>query len=140
MHSIEFAIQEVVECVSGLDRRNAFDNLHTQLEDQIAHYEAEHLPNVRLPQVAQQDETPNRDDTFAVVQVVVEFTNGRKRFNVRGGRWMRHGVPVYEDSPAFDYVKDFDLGEHNISHGSLVATAQVVNGSPKRVIAMERNS
>lgn len=135
-HQVEFAVSEVVTVNSGVARRNAYNNLYENLSDQIALYETVYLPHVKLPQNTGQKHSVNDDgiDVFKVDSIEISY-QGEKRIKVRGGRWLKHGVPIYPDSPIYSLVEDLDYGTHESFKG-WTATAQLSKGIPKRITGL----
>ena len=138
-HSIEFGLSEVAEIRSGAERRTHFNGLVKQLEDQIEQYEKHHLSHVTLPTNAPagQGALPLME-TLRPSSIVVEHKNGKRMISLKGGKYQRHGVPIYEDTCKTDLpIESYEYGEHDISQHNLMATIDIEGGSPKRVTSIK---
>lgn len=138
-HTIKFGISELQNVSSGSERRAHFNNLVSQLEDQIEVYERTHLPHVDLvtfPKPHEADDTVlNQGKPTALV---VEHRNGRREVSLKVMQYQKHGVPVYSDTCITDLpLAEYELGEHDLTHLDLTATVDIVDGKPKRVLSIK---
>lgn len=138
-HSIDFGISEIVHVKSGSHRRSAFNNLILQLNDQIELYETVNLKQIRLPETS--TKSNNVEDNVIVLpitHIAIENKNGKKYMSGQGGQYSKHGVPIYADTCATDLVLDeYDYGVHDITAHNLKMAIDVVDGKPKRIIAIK---
>lgn len=132
-HEIYFEIAEQVEVSGGQERREIFLNLQAQLEDQITVYEKVSLPHVQLPQRnGSNGASSGASDTFVLDSIVVESKGGKRFVSAAGGKWKKHGVPVYpECSTDIDFAL-LDYGRHDFAHLNMTVTVDIENGSAKR--------
>lgn len=133
-HEISYGLEETVEVSNGDERRKAFQNLQSQLDDQINIYEAVYLPHIVLPTgQANNSSKSTQSDTFPAKTLIIEHKNGRRETRIKGGKWEKHGVPVYDECETLFHVEQFELGIHDISSYNLTATVDIVEGKAKRV-------
>lgn len=137
-HSVYYEISEQVAVEHGQARRDAFMNLHAQLEDQINVYEATLLQHVKLPAgsaaLAPGAETR---DTFAIDFISVEHKQGKRYVHVHGGKWKKFGVPAYKECDSALELDTMEYGEHDVIKLGLVATVDLIGGKPKRVVSIK---
>lgn len=133
LHEVYYEISEQVTVSNGQERRDAFQNLQAQLEDQIKVYEAVSLPHVRLPQTAGHPQTGNANsDTFPLESIRVEFSQGKRIVRAIGGKWKKFGIPVYDDCDTMIGHEALDFGEHPMSELNLTVHVELEDGKPKR--------
>lgn len=135
--SVSFTLGENVTARSGGDRVKAFDSLRINLEHQIEYYEENNLGNIRPPVIGDMPGGSKSQEWFDIEQVRVEHQGGNKIIRLSGGDWSKFGCPVYEDNPGFEHFDQFDLGYHDVTAHKWRAKAEIVNGSPKRVVAID---
>lgn len=133
-HEITFAISEYVDVMSGADRREAYNNLLGQLEDQIKVYEAVSLPHVQLPnRSAHSQAGGSNSDTFPLESIIIENKQGKKYVSATGGRWSKFGVPIYKGCATDLDISALDYGVHDFSHLNMTCTIELEGDKAKRV-------
>lgn len=137
-HEVYYELSEEILATSTGQVRDAFINLQTLLENQIAVYEQVSLPHVKLPDVQSGDsETTPAPDDFNLECIKVEFTNGKRIVKATGGQWTKHGVPVYEECSTDLPIETLDYGVHDYRHLNLRVKADIVGGKPKRAVSIK---
>lgn len=138
-HSIKFGMGEVVKVANGSERREAFNNLLSQLDDQINIYEDVHLQHVTLPQgQSLRNDDLNKLEKFTITAINVEFKNGKKYISAQGGKYTKFGVAIYPDSCITDLpIEDYELGLHDMTVHNLTATIDLVDGKAQRVVSIQ---
>lgn len=137
-HKIRFGISEIVHVENGTERREAFNNLLLQLNDQIRLYEHTELGNVTLPQTSNAPDNGNSNnlETFTATHLVVENKQGKKYISVKGGKYAKFGVAVYEECQTDLPIEEYDYGVHDLTHMNLTAMVDVVDGKPRRTVSI----
>ena len=137
-HEIYFSMTENVNISSGRERVDAYNSLISQVNHQIAHYEKNHLPHVKLPQSSGNAVVASALlDSFNADKLVVESKSGKRYVSVKGGRWAKFGVPIYPECETDLPLDDYDYGEHDLSELGLTATVDIVDGTPKRTLSIK---
>lgn len=138
-HEIRFAMAEVVRVANGAERREAYNNLLAQLDDQIKIYEDVHLQHVTLPQgQSLRNDDLNKLEKFTITAINVEFKNGKKYISAQGGKYAKFGVAIYPDSCVTDLpIEDYELGLHDMTVHNLTATIDLVDGKAQRVVSIQ---
>ena len=137
-HSVEFGISELVDCANGHDRRNAFNNLLGQLQDQIYVYEQTHLQDVRLPEPSSPITSQGELQTIPLTHIIVENKNGKRMLSAKGGQYSKFGVAIYDDTCTTDLpLDDYDYGEHDFTGRGISFTVDIVDGKPRRVVSIK---
>lgn len=139
VHSITFGMDEVVTVANGHERREAYNGLVKQIQDQIAVYEAYDLPNLKLPVLqGNQPQASNRVETFKVTHLVVESKNGKRYLSAKGGKYTKYGVALYPDTCETQLpIETYDYGVHPMDSLNVTATVDVVNGKAQRVLSIK---
>lgn len=136
-HEIEFSLQEFHSVENGQERRDAFNGVLAQLNDQILIYETTHLKNYR-PATTTNEKPLNRVETVPLTHLVVEHKNGARHVSAKGGIYKKFGVACYDDSCQTELDLDlFDYGEHDMMADNLVMTVDIVNNKAQRVLAIK---
>jgi len=137
-HKITFGLSESVECSSVGEVKEAFLNLQSLLENQITVYEAVSLPHVRLPHAGGVDEKAvSSADSFILESVLVESVGGKKRVRAIGGKYTKHGVPVYPECGTDLNVFKLDYGSHDFRHLNLTVKAELDGDKPRRALSIK---
>ena len=136
-HEITFGLTETVQCASTGQVKEAFLDLQSLLENQITLYEAVSLPHVQLPGVREQHTASEASaDTFTLELIRIESSNGKKRIRAVGGKYTKHGVPVYEECATDLPLESLDYGNHNFKHLNLKVKVKLEDGKPKRAVSI----
>jgi len=137
-HEIYYEISEQIEVANGQERRDAFQNLQAQLEDQISVYEHVSLPHVKLPAGGPADSgSKGTTDTFPVDSITIESVKGKKHIAAMGGKWKKFGVPIYSECETSLDVSLWDYGVHDVAHLGLTAKIYIEGDRAKRVMSIK---
>ena len=137
-HSIEFGMKEICEIGSGSQRRSAYNNLVSQIEDQVELYETVSLNQVRMPEPeTQEGSSLDKVVVLPLVTLSIESKNGKRMMSGKGGQYSKHGVAIYEDTcnSTLDF-SSYDYGEHDMGDLDLKMKVDIVDGKPKRVLSI----
>lgn len=136
-HEIYFEIAEQVEIESTGQLREAYLNLQSLLDDQIKTYEALSLPHVSLPSGQDGLQSGGQNsDTFVLETIKIEFADGKKRVKACGGKYLKHGVPVYEECKTQLPIETLSMGIHDFRHLNLTVKVDIEGGKPKRAYSI----
>lgn len=136
-HKVTFGLSEQVDCESSGAVKDAFLSLQSLLENQITIYEAVSLPHVRLPHVSSSSGGESSSaDSFPLEVIRVESSNGKKRIRAVGGKFTKHGVPVYQECATDLDLDLLDYGNHDFKHLNLTVKYESENGQPKRAVSI----
>lgn len=137
-HEVYYEISEQIEVADGQQRRDAFQNLQAQLEDQIRVYEAVSLPHVRLPQESgSRGNVESGQDSFPLETIIVESKSGKRYVSATGGKWKKYGVPIYKECDTELDIEALHYGVHDMTTFNITATIEIVGGKAKRVVAIK---
>lgn len=138
-HKISFSMSESVTVANGAERREAYNNIVGQLEDQIRLYEHVNLGNLQLPQDNNggAPQTNNVLEKFKVTALVVESKNGKRYVSVQGGKYAKYGVAVYEECITDLPIETYEYGVHDLTAHDLTATVDIVDGKARRTVSIQ---
>ena len=73
--------------------------------------------------------------TVPATEITVEKTNGKTRYRVKCGQWMKHGVDFYPEHMKAQGINPAEIPEGGqvFSHGTM-ALVQLEDGIPRRVL------
>lgn len=138
-HSVYFEVSETHTLSSGHQQQEAFDNLHSQLNYQIARYEEFFLPHVKLPasnQTVSQAKTGSTEE-IKIDKILVENVGGQRRVKAMGGKYEKFGVPCYKECDSTINLDSLEYGVHDYSHLNLTAVVELQGDKPKRVKSLK---
>lgn len=136
-HEIYYELSEEITAHSTGEIKDAFLSLQSLLENQIAVYEAVSLPHVQLPQGSQPESVGTRnDDSFLLESILIESQGGKRRVKAVGGKYVKHGVPVYPECGTDLPLDSLDYGPHNFRHLNLTVKVELEDGKPRRAVSI----
>lgn len=136
-HKVTFGLSESVECASSGAVKDAFLDLQSLLENQIQIYEQVSLPHVKLPNaVGAVEGYQHSGDSFPLELIKVEFTEGKKRIKAVGGKYTKHGVPVYKECATDLDVEKLDFGVHDFRHLNMTVKVELDGNKPRRALSI----
>lgn len=136
-HEIEFSLQEFHTVENGLERRDAFNDVLSQLNDQILVYETTFLKDYK-PTQPTGEKHHTRTEIVPLTSIVVEHKNGVRHVSCKGGIYKKFGVACYDDSCQTEMNLDtLDYGEHVVVEEGLMMTVDIVNNKAQRVLAIK---
>lgn len=136
-HEIYYELSENIQANSTGDVREAFISLQSLLEEQVKVYEQVSLPHVQLPasngaSVGNQHESEN----FTLETIKVEFVDGKRRVKACGGKFVKHGVPVYEECRTDLPIETLSMGVHSFRSLNLTVVCEMNGDKPKKALAI----
>lgn len=132
-HEVYYELSEEVTVSSTGGVREAFVGLQSLLEEQIRVYEAVSLPHVKLPDGQPQTQGgDNQEDTFQLETLKVEFQDNKRRVRACGGKYLKWGVPVYDDCGTDLPIETLGFGVHDFRHLNLTVKVEMEGNKPAR--------
>jgi hypothetical protein len=136
-HEVSYEISETIESSSSGDLRRQFAELHSYLEEQIRFYEQVSLPHTKLPDsVSPTQGNQSTGENFPLETIKVEFQDNKKRIKACGGKFVKHGVPVYEECATDLPIETLGFGVHDFRHLNLTVKVQMDGDKPKKAISI----
>lgn len=136
-HKITFGLAEQVECGSTGEVKEALLNLQSLLENQITVYEAVSLPYVKLPNAGLPEQTGvSSGDAFTLESILIESVGGKKRVRAIGGKYTKHGVPVYPECGTDLDLFTLDYGSHDFRNLKLTVKVELDGDKPRRALSI----
>jgi len=132
-HEIYYELSEEITAQSTGEVKDAFLNLQSLLENQVTVYEAVSLQHVQLPTGAAPQQTQDsKSDSFTLETLKVEFHDNKRRVRACGGKYLKWGVPVYEDCGTDLGIEALSFGVHDMRNLKLTVQVDIENGKPVR--------
>lgn len=136
-HEIYFELSEEISAASTGQVREAFLSLQSLLDEQVKVYEQTSLPHVALPDSRNTGASSAAGlETFALETIKVESQDGKKRIKACGGKYVKHGVPVYEECQTDLPIETLDYGVFDYRELKLTVSVQMDNGKPKKAVSI----
>lgn len=136
-HEVYYELSEEIDATSTGDVRQAFIGLQSLLEEQISVYEKVSLPHVKLPDsVSPTQGNQPTGDAFPLETIKVEFQDNKKRIKACGGKYVKHGVPVYEECATDLPIETLGFGVHDLRHLNLTVKVQMDGDKPKKAVSI----
>lgn len=136
-HEVSYEISEQIESSSSGDLRRQFAELHSLLEEQIKFYESVSLQHVKLPDAGVSDSKDLfSENSFPLETIKIEFQDNKRRVKACGGKYVKHGVPVYEECATDLPIESLGFGVHDFRHLNLTVKVQMDGDKPRKAISI----
>lgn len=137
-HEVYYELSEEISASSTGQVRDAFINLQSLLEEQITVYEATSLPHVTLPDSRNnQNGAATSGESFALETIKISNEDGQRKVKACGGKFTKHGVPVYPECSSAIKFDGLDYGVHDMRSHKLTVVYELEGGKPKRAVSIK---